>query len=335
MVKIDSGYMQQNGLVIKSDGRTLTSAEFHTLADVPPAVEWFGNIRNAKTRRAYQNDVGEFAKFVNIANPDEFRIVTRAHVIAWRDELVASNRSDATIRRKLSALSSLFAYLCNSNAVTHNPVSGVERPSGGANEGKTPALGDAQARRLLDAPSSETLKGKRDRAILATLLYHGLRREELCLLKVRDMHRRQGVMHFKVSGKGRKGKKIRFVAVGPMAERLIHEYLECAGHGDDLDGPLFRPVKNNRTGKLDKALHPDSLNTGIIRPYAKNVGILKDTHGFCVHSLRATSATSALNNGADIAEVQEWLGHSNVSTTRLYDKRRSRPEDSPTFKVSY
>jgi len=108
-----------------------------------------------------------------------------------------------------------------------------------------------------------------------------------------------------------------------------------AGHGDDLSGPLFRPVKNNRTGKLDKSIHPDSIYRGVILPYAKETGILKDTHGFCVHSLRATSATNALNNVADIAEVQEWLGHSNVSTTRLYDKRKSRPEDSPTFKVTY
>ncbi|MBI3797755.1 MAG: tyrosine-type recombinase/integrase [Deltaproteobacteria bacterium] len=60
-----------------------------------------------------------------------------------------------------------------------------------------------------------------------------------------------------------------------------------------------------------------------------------DVHGFCVHSLRATAATNALANGADIAKVQEWLGHANVSTTRLYDKRSTRPEDSPTFKVRY
>ena len=41
------------------------------------------------------------------------------------------------------------------------------------------------------------------------------------------------------------------------------------------------------------------------------------------------------NNNADIAKVQEWLGHANVFTTRLYDKRKHRPEDSPTFRVDY
>ena len=62
----------------------------------------------------------------------------------------------------LSALSALFDYVCE-----HNAVSG--------NEDSTPALGDAQARKLLKAPSADTLKGVRDRAILATLLYHGIR----------------------------------------------------------------------------------------------------------------------------------------------------------------
>ena len=70
-------------------------------------------------------------------------------------------------------------------------------------------------------------------------------------------------------------------------------------------------------------------------PYARAVGILKDTHGFCVHSLRGTSATNALEHEADIAKVQEWLGHANIATTRLYDKRQSKPEDSPTFKITY
>ena len=59
--------------------------------------------------------------------------------------------------------------------------------------------------------------------------------------------------------------------------------------------------------------------------------------GFVIgaHALRATAATNALDHQADIAKVQEWLGHANISTTRIYDHRRTRPEDSPTFKVAY
>jgi integrase len=57
--------------------------------------------------------------------------------------------------------------------------------------------------------------------------------------------------------------------------------------------------------------------------------------GFWEHSLRATAATNALDHEAGIAKVQEWLGHANIATTRFYDRRKTRPEDSPTFKVRY
>src|SRR5215510_814726 len=98
------------------------------------------------------------------------RTVVRAHVIAWRKDLESRGLTPASIRRKLSALSSLFDYLCDRNAVAGNPVDGVKRPMANSNEGTTPALGDEQARRLLEAPPADTLKGIRDRAILATLL---------------------------------------------------------------------------------------------------------------------------------------------------------------------
>lgn len=150
------------------------------------------------------------------------------------------------------------------------------------NEGSTPALGDEEAKRLLEAPPADTLKGVRDRAILAILLYHGIRREELCKLCVGDVHSRQGVMHFRIEGKG---DKIRFVPVHPTAQRLIAEFLEMAKHGGALDGPLFRPLKNNRTGTLDKHLEPGSVYRNIVRKYGRETGINDEVNGLCVHSL--------------------------------------------------
>jgi integrase/recombinase XerD len=312
--------------------RALTAKEFLDLADVPPELEWFANLTNARTRRAYQIDLQDFMRFAGIKSPEEFRVVTRAHLIAWRKGLESRAVADSTIRRKLSAVSSLFEYLCERNAVVHNPVKGVKRPKITTYEGLTPALSDEQARLLLNAPSANTLKGKRDRAILATLLYHGLRREELCTLRVRDLHQRQGVLHFRVHGKGG---KTRYIPVSLMTQRLITEYLDAAGHKDDLSGALFRPVKNNTTKTLDKHLHPDTVYHHIVQHYGAAVGITTDVHGFCVHALRATAATNALAHNADIAKVQEWLGHANIATTRLYDRWQHRPEESPTFKVEY
>jgi site-specific recombinase XerD len=306
-------------------GRHLTAAAYQGLADVPPELEWFANLGNAATRRAYQTALQDFMRFTGIEQPAEFRTVTRAHVIAWRDELARRELSATTIRHRLSALASLFDYLCDQNAVTHNPVKGVKRPVPETTEGKTPALADHQARKLLAAPAGETLKAKRDRAILAALLYHALRRDELCKLKVRDYRQeRRGVPHLKVSGKGG---KTRYVPLHPAASGLIAEYLEAAGHGGD--GPLFRPLHHSRDQNAAQAITPDGVYR-MVREYSAALGF-----EIGAHSLRATAATNALDHQADIAKVQEWLGHANISTTRIYDHRKTRPEDSPTFKVVY
>jgi len=179
----------------------------------------------------------------------------------------------------------------------------------------------------LSAPAENRIKDKRDRAILSTLLYHALRREELCKLKVKDFrHARRGVPHLKVSGKG---DKTRYLPLHPGTNALIHDYLEAAGHGGDDNGALFRPIRNNRTGTLAKAVTPDAVYK-LVRQYSALLGF-----EIGAHALRATAATNALDHQADIAKVQEWLGHANIATTRIYDHRKTRPEDSPTFKVAY
>lgn len=136
-------------------------------------------------------------------------------------------------------------------------------------------------------------------------------------------------MHLKVHGKG---SKTRFVPVHPAALGAVSSYLEKAGHGDDRKGSLFRPVRNRRTGDLEKAISGDGIYK-MVKAYGEAAGV--QLEGLCLHALRATAATNALDHDSDIARVQEWLGHANISTNRLYDRRRSKPEDSPTFKVSY
>jgi integrase/recombinase XerD len=315
-------------LIIQPLSTALTASQFSQLAEVPPALTWFANIDNPQTRRAYQNDVQEFMAFTGIEDPHQFRDVVRGHVLAWRRDLERRALSGASIRRKLAALSSLYEHLCEANAVTGNPVDGVKRPKMASTEGKTPAIGDHQARALLQVADPTTLRGLRDRALLATLLYHGLRRAELCALHVRDIQDRRGVKHLQVHGKG---SKIRYVPLHPGAANAIAAYLEAAGHGEDRNGALFRPVSNNtRSGTA--SITPDGVYKLLVS-YAETLKI--DVAGFGPHALRATAATNALDNGADIAKVQEWLGHANIATTKVYDRRQSRPEDSPTFKVVY
>ena len=315
------------GALAPSPGRRLTADAYQRLADVPPELEWFANLATPATRRAYEIALQDFMRFTGIVRPDEFRSVTRAHVIAWRDDLAKRALSSQTIRHRLAALSSLFEYLCERNAVTHNPVKGVKRPPVESYEGKTPALGDYQARRLLDAPPADSLKGKRDRAMLATLLYHALRRDELCRLTVKDArNERRGVPHLKVSGKGGKN---RYVPLHPAAAGLISDYLTEAGHGNEASGPLFRPLHPSRLEGAAQAITPDGLYK-MVRGYSSKLGFRVGAH-----TLRATAATNALDHQADIAKVQEWLGHANIATTRIYDRRQNRAEDSPTFKIAY
>ena len=148
----------------------------------------------------------------------------------------------------------------------------------------------------------------------------------MCKLKVKDFrHIRKGVPHLKVSGKGG---KTRYLPLHPGTNGLINDYLDAAGHGADEAGALFRPLRNNAPAgsKGDHARRHLQLVRAIRRQLGFQIG---------AHALRATAATNALDHQADIAKVQEWLGHANIATTRIYDHRRTRPEDSPTFKVNY
>ena len=160
------------------------------------------------------------------------------------------------------------------------------------------------------------------------LLFHALRREELCKLKVKDFrHGRKGVPHLKVSGKGG---KTRYVPLRPGTMGLVLDYLDGAGHGTYDNGALFRPVKNNSsTNGLESAITADGVYK-LARTYSALLGFQ-----IGAHALRATAATNARDHQADIAKVQEWLGHANIATTRIYNHRRTRPEDSRTFKVTY
>ncbi len=165
-----------------------------------------------------------------------------------------------------------------------------------------------------------------DFAFVCLLGLLGLRIFETVGADIDDLGEEHGHRVLRVRGKGG---KTRYIPLHPGTQGLVTDYLEASGHGSDADGALYRPVRNNRTGELGEAVTPDGVYKAV-RGYAKAMGV-----EIGAHALRATAATNALDNGADIAKVQEWLGHANIATTRIYDRRKTRPEDSPTFKVAY
>lgn len=301
------------------------------LSQVPEEELWLQGQRSEQTRRAYRADIRHFIQALKIQSVEELRLVDRGAVIAWQRAMEAEDppARPRTIRRRLSALSSLFSHLVARHLSEKNPVRDLKRPRVNRKRGETKSLSQKQARALLEAPPADTLMGLRDRAILAVGFQVGARRSEIARLAVKDFHQNQGFwsLHFV-----RKGGEDLSVSVHPQVVQRIQEYLAAAGHGEDLEGPLFRPVRKAR-GIEDprRHLHPEMVDL-ILRKYVAQLGL---GHGFSAHSMRATFITTALNNGASLEDVQRDVGHADPTTTKLYDRRGHNPEKSASFFANY
>ncbi|MDP3108095.1 tyrosine-type recombinase/integrase [Hydrogenophaga sp.] len=220
---------------------TTTSRRFEHLSGMTIEAQWLANFASACTRRAYACDVRDFVVFSGLQRQSDLLKVARSHVLAWRHHLQAQGLSPSTQRRKLAAISSLLEHLVDEQLIPTNPARGVRRPRLESHEGKTPALSLAQAQALLEAPDAHTLKGVRDRAILAVLLLGGLRRAEVVALRVRDFDlQRAGVSHLRVMGKGG---KTRFIATAPLMRERVLQYLAMRGVAPQSEERLFVRMK--------------------------------------------------------------------------------------------
>jgi integrase/recombinase XerD len=301
-----------------------------TLAEIPEEEIWLAKQKSARTRRAYRLDVQHFMRTLSITTSDELRQVDHRAVIAWeRSMREVEHAAPTTVRRRLSAVSSLFKHLVRHSLATINPVREIERPTINRDEGSTLAFSKAQARKLLDTPAEDSEAGLRDRAILSVGLQVGLRRAEIAALKVGDLHQNRGFDSLRVT---RKGGRREALAINPQTVARIRSYLERAGHADDLEGPLFRPLKHNgkqRHGR--RAMSPDAID----RVLRRHVAGLNLPSGYSAHSMRATFITTALENGAQLEDVQKAAGHRDPSTTKLYDRRGYNPEKAASLFATY
>lgn len=305
-------------------------APLDLLAAIPEEEIWLAKQKSARTRRAYRLDVQHFMRALGIMTQEQLRQVDHRAVIAWeRMQREQQGAASSTVRRRLSALSSLFKHLVRHGAATRNPVVDVERPAINREEGTTAAFSKAQARRLLDTPPADTLAGLRDRAILAVGLQVGLRRAEIAALTVGDLHQNRGFDALRVI---RKGGRRDALAINPQTAQRLRAYLERAGHEEAREAPLFRPLRGNARA-LDPAarLDPDSIDR-ILRRHAAAIGLAR---GYSAHSMRATFITTALENGAQLEDVQKAAGHRDPSTTKLYDRRGYNPEKAASFFATY
>lgn len=299
------------------------------LGEVPEEALWLEGQRSEQTRRAYKADVRHFVEALEIRSRDDLRGVGRGAVIRWQRTMEEHGARPRTIRRRLSALSSLFTHLVAQRLAETNPCREVKRPRVSRARGETRSFSRKQARALLDAPDPVTLWGLRDRALLSIGLQVGARRSEIARLAVKDFHQNQGYwsLHFV-----RKGGVDLSVSVNPQTAQRVHEYLAAAGHADDTDGPLFRPLRpNGRASDSRRCLSADMVDR-ILKKYCGQTDLPR---GFSAHSMRATFITTALQNGASLEDVQRDVGHADPTTTKLYDRRGHNPEKSASFFANY
>lgn len=216
------------------------------LADIPEEEIWLAKQKSKRTRRAYKLEVQHFIQTLHIKSYDEPRQVNHRAVIAWeRIMREIDGAAPSTVRRRLAALSSLFKHLVRHNHVEINPVADVERPAINRREGSTLAFSKVDAAKLLSTPAEDTIEGLRDRAILSVGLQVGLRRAEIAAPTVEDLHENRGFDSLRIV---RKGGKRDALAIHPNVAQRIRDCLDAAGHADDLDRSMFRPLSHNRKG---------------------------------------------------------------------------------------
>ncbi len=219
-----------------------------------------------------------------------------------------TNLSTSTKNHHLTVLRAFLRYLIQEEELDIYPPDRVTRFKETQREVKV--LRVEELYRLMDAPDTETLLGKRDRAILSLFFSTGLRLTELRMLNVELVNLQTREM----SVKGKRG-KIRLVFLSQQAVDDLKNYMDS--RMDHLS-PLF--IRNHEQATTAMPPGEDFRLSRIsiynmVKKYARAAGIVNSPSP---HTLRHTFATDLLRNGADLRSVQELLGHSDISTTQIY-----------------
>ncbi len=310
---------------------------------------WLLKSPSPDSRSNYERDVRQFLEFTGISGdePEKLALVRPEHISLWRDHLLARELTNSSVRRKMTAVRSLFSYLQNYGFAGKNPAhSDLAQAPAVPREGKTVALSPGDCRRLLDAPLLTITRkdkggveqeitlpaGTRDRALLAVMAYTGCRVGELVRLKL-GSYRMNGVHRvLEIHGKGGKP---RVVQLHVEAVERLEAWLDLGAIRDDLAGPLFRPTKpawgRERQGFTARPMTRRAVQRLIDR-YVQRLGL--DPH-VTVHSLRVTALTTAREQGSDIIDLQDFAGHADPRTTLTYIRSQDRLSKSPAYVLKY
>jgi len=262
------------------------------------------------TVKAYARDLREFQSFLARRHPgiDCPEQVQRPMVIAFA--LSLKGQAPLTVRRKLTAIASFYHYLQDTGSAFANPARGLPLPK--VAQCFPTCLTAEQARSLLEAAHTPW-----HRAMIALLLFGGLRRSEVAAITLDDLDLENAQML--VHGKGAKQ---RVVPLTPLVVEAIREYLHCRPHTESQHLFVSRvgghPLHARVAGRmLQHVLQRAGLGEEHITP----------------HRLRHTFATHLIRNGVDVKTVQELLGHADLQTTARYLHSDTRTKQAAVQKL--
>lgn len=254
------------------------------------------------TQRAYTQALEKFTDWYEDVQPG---VLSKAVVRMYLKNLA---RKPATHNQALSAIRKLIVEAADNGLLDYSTAAAIKSiPARKQLGSKTKHwLKEDSASDLVSAPDVETLRGKRDRVLIGLLLECGLRREEAAALKVEQLQEHQGRLVIE-NLKG-KGGRVRTVAVPDDLALAIDDWVQAAKISK---GRLLRAV--NKADRLE--------GTGIstvavykqIAKYAADLGVEVQPH-----DLRRTFGRLTLENGADLEQIRQALGHSSIKTTEIY-----------------
>ncbi len=263
---------------------------------------------NDLSKKTYKLAISRFVRWV-VFNTLEFWSLKKKDIINYKSALLREGKSLYTIDLYLTVVRKLYSWL-DDQGLYENIAVGVRSPKKDRKFRKGYLKIDL-VDRLLGSIDRSLPTGKRDYCIITMMLGAGLRRVEICRMTIGDvMNDLQTTVKLQ-----RKGHNEKDTELG-ITERMldaIHDYLLCRNDFTE-ESPLF---VNHAGGYKDLPFRP-AMVSRMIKQRFKQIGIV-DKRMTC-HSLRHTAAILALKAGADLYEVQQMLGHTDIKTTTLYLK---------------
>jgi integrase len=264
------------------------------------------SVSSGHSRRAYAFALKEFFDWYRVEPRGPFR---KAVVQEYRAHLEAQGLAPSTVNVRLAAVRKLAAEAADNGLLAPELAAGIAKVKGAKRRGVRAGnwLEQSQARELLRAPSGQSPKAVRDRAILALLLGCALRRAELVRLQVEDLQQRAG--RWVIPDLVGKGKRVRTVPVPAWVKQLLDDWLRVSGIPS---GPLLRPV--NKAGAVGQKGLTENAVWWIVREYAGELELGQ----LAPHDLRRTCARLCRESGGALEQIQLLLGHASIQTTMDY-----------------